>query len=40
LQEIQERFNQLLEECQHLHTAWQNKKVHLDQLIERSPFFV
>jgi hypothetical protein len=34
LQEIQERFSQLLEERQHLHTAWQHKKVHLDQLTD------
>jgi hypothetical protein len=34
LQEIQERFSQLLEERQRLHTAWQHKKVHLDQLID------
>jgi Spectrin repeat. len=34
LQEIQDRFSQLLEERQHLHTAWQHKKVHLDQLID------
>lgn len=34
LQEIQERFSQLLEERQCLHTAWQHKKVHLDQLID------
>jgi spectrin beta len=34
LQEIQERFSQLLDERQHLHTAWQHKKVHLDQLID------
>jgi hypothetical protein len=34
LQEIQERFSELLEEHQHLHTAWQHKKVHLDQLID------
>jgi hypothetical protein len=34
LQEIQERFSQLLEERLCLHTAWQHKKVHLDQLIE------
>ncbi|PSN40703.1 hypothetical protein C0J52_13751 [Blattella germanica] len=32
--EIQERFTQLLEERQRLHTAWQHKKVHLDQLID------
>ena len=32
LQVIQERFSQLLEEHQHLHTAWQHKKFHLDQL--------
>jgi spectrin beta len=34
LQEIQERFGQLLDERQRLHTAWQHKKVHLDQLID------
>jgi hypothetical protein len=34
LQEIQERFSQLLDEHQCLHTAWQHKKVHLDQLID------
>jgi spectrin beta len=34
LQAIQERFSQLLEEHLHLHTAWQYKKVHLDQLID------
>jgi spectrin beta len=34
LQEIQERFSQLLDERQRLHTAWQHKKVHLDQLID------
>ncbi|XP_049846907.1 spectrin beta chain, non-erythrocytic 1 isoform X2 [Schistocerca gregaria] len=33
-QEIQERYEQLLEERQRLHTAWQHKKVHLDQLID------
>ncbi|XP_039289552.1 LOW QUALITY PROTEIN: spectrin alpha chain, non-erythrocytic 1-like [Nilaparvata lugens] len=33
-QEIQERFGQLLEERQRLHSAWQHKKVHLDQLID------
>nr|XP_018898887.1 PREDICTED: spectrin beta chain, non-erythrocytic 1 isoform X2 [Bemisia tabaci] len=32
--EIQEKFGQLLEERQNLHTAWQHKKVHLDQLID------
>ncbi|XP_065202026.1 spectrin beta chain, non-erythrocytic 1 isoform X3 [Planococcus citri] len=32
--EIQEKFNHLLEERQSLHTAWQHKKVHLDQLID------
>ena len=34
LQEIQESFSLLLEERQRLHTAWQHKKVHLDQLID------
>jgi len=34
LQEVQERFSQLLKERQRLHTAWQHKKVHLDQLID------
>jgi hypothetical protein len=34
LQEIQERFSQLLEERQRLHTTWQHKKVHLDQQID------
>ena len=34
LQEIQERFSQLLDERLHLHTAWQHKNVHLDQLID------
>jgi hypothetical protein len=34
LQEVQERFSQLLEEHKHLHTAWQHKKIHLDQLID------
>lgn len=34
LQEIQEKFNQLLEERQKLHSSWQHKKVHLDQLID------
>ncbi|XP_054271663.1 spectrin alpha chain, non-erythrocytic 1 isoform X2 [Macrosteles quadrilineatus] len=33
-QEIQEKFSQLLEERQRLHSAWQHKKVHLDQLID------
>ena len=33
LQEIQERFSQLLEERLRLHAAWQYKKIHLDQLI-------
>ncbi|XP_066999614.1 spectrin beta chain, non-erythrocytic 5 isoform X3 [Anabrus simplex] len=33
-QEIQERYTQLLEERQKLHSAWQHKKVHLDQLID------
>lgn len=33
-QEIQEKFNHLLEERQSLHSAWQRKKVHLDQLID------
>ena len=34
LQEIQECFSQLLEERLRLHSAWQYKKFHLDQLIE------
>lgn len=34
LQEVEEKCNQLLDERQKLHTAWQRKKVHLDQLIE------
>lgn len=34
MKEIQEKFNHLLEERQSLHTAWQHKKVHLDQLID------
>ncbi|XP_066903176.1 spectrin beta chain, erythrocytic isoform X2 [Halyomorpha halys] len=33
-QEIQEKFNQLLEERKKLHTVWQHKNVHLDQLID------
>ncbi|XP_046688428.1 LOW QUALITY PROTEIN: spectrin beta chain-like [Homalodisca vitripennis] len=33
-QEIQEKFSQLLEERQRLHSSWQHKKVHLDQLID------
>lgn len=33
-QEIQEKFNQLLEERRSLYSAWQRKKVHLDQLID------
>ncbi|XP_034253991.1 spectrin beta chain, non-erythrocytic 1 isoform X5 [Thrips palmi] len=33
-QEIRERSDQLLEERQKLHAAWQHKKVHLDQLID------
>nr|CAD7394337.1 unnamed protein product [Timema cristinae] len=33
-QEVEEKFKQLLEERQKLHTAWQHKKVHLDQLID------
>ncbi|XP_059484234.1 spectrin beta chain, non-erythrocytic 2 isoform X2 [Neocloeon triangulifer] len=33
-QEIQERLQALLEERQKLHTAWQQKKVYLDQLID------
>ncbi|XP_046434088.1 spectrin beta chain, non-erythrocytic 1 isoform X2 [Neodiprion fabricii] len=32
--EVEEKCNQLLEERQKLHTAWQQKKVHLDQLID------
>lgn len=31
---MEEKCNQLLEERQKLHTAWQQKKVHLDQLID------
>jgi spectrin beta len=38
LQEIQECFSQLQEACQCLHTAWQHKKVHLDQLIDLQYF--
>ena len=38
MQEIQERLSQLLDERQHLHTAWQHKKVHLDQLIDLQYF--
>ena len=38
LQEIQERFSQLLEERQRLHMAWQHKKVYLDQLIDLQYF--
>nr|CAD7256489.1 unnamed protein product [Timema shepardi] len=33
-QEVEEKFKQLLEERQKLHTSWQHKKVHLDQLID------
>ncbi|XP_065345561.1 spectrin beta chain, non-erythrocytic 1 isoform X4 [Cloeon dipterum] len=33
-QEIQDRLQALLEERQKLHTAWQQKKVYLDQLID------
>lgn len=33
-EEIQEKFNQLLEERKKLHTVWQHKNVHLDQLID------
>jgi spectrin beta len=33
-QEIQEKLQALLEERQKLHTAWQQKKVFLDQLID------
>jgi len=33
-QEVEEKCNQLLDERQRLHTAWQQKKVHLDQLID------
>ncbi|XP_076180788.1 spectrin beta chain, non-erythrocytic 5 kst isoform X2 [Ptiloglossa arizonensis] len=32
--EVEEKCNQLLDERQKLHTAWQQKKVHLDQLID------
>ncbi|XP_053986770.1 spectrin alpha chain isoform X1 [Hylaeus volcanicus] len=32
--EVEEKCNQLLDERQKLHTAWQKKKVHLDQLID------
>ncbi|KAK0173670.1 hypothetical protein PV328_006832 [Microctonus aethiopoides] len=32
--EVEEKCNQLLEERQKLHTAWQQKKVRLDQLID------
>ncbi|XP_033210984.1 spectrin beta chain, non-erythrocytic 1 isoform X3 [Belonocnema kinseyi] len=32
--EVEEKCNQLLEERQKLHTAWQHKKMHLDQLID------
>ncbi|XP_034944641.1 LOW QUALITY PROTEIN: spectrin beta chain, non-erythrocytic 5 [Chelonus insularis] len=32
--EVEEKCNQLLEERQKLHTAWQKKKIHLDQLID------
>ncbi|XP_012280338.1 spectrin beta chain, non-erythrocytic 5 isoform X2 [Orussus abietinus] len=32
--EVEEKCNQLLEERQKLHTAWQQKKIHLDQLID------
>ncbi|XP_073969406.1 spectrin beta chain, non-erythrocytic 5 kst isoform X2 [Rhodnius prolixus] len=33
-EEIQEKFNQMLEERKKLHTVWQHKHVHLDQLID------
>jgi hypothetical protein len=33
-QDIQERLDKLLNERQLLHSAWQHKKVHLDQLID------
>lgn len=33
-QEINEKLGALLEERQRLHSAWQHKKVHLDQLID------
>uniref|UniRef100_A0A8D8QLB4 Spectrin beta chain, non-erythrocytic 5 n=1 Tax=Cacopsylla melanoneura TaxID=428564 RepID=A0A8D8QLB4_9HEMI len=33
-EEIQEKFSQLVEERQKLHSSWQHKKVHLDQLID------
>ncbi|XP_012530663.2 spectrin alpha chain isoform X3 [Monomorium pharaonis] len=32
--EVEEKCNQLLDERQRLHAAWQQKKVHLDQLID------
>ncbi|XP_050460702.1 spectrin beta chain, non-erythrocytic 5 isoform X2 [Cataglyphis hispanica] len=32
--DVEEKCNQLLDERQKLHTAWQQKKVHLDQLID------
>ncbi|XP_034181536.2 spectrin beta chain, non-erythrocytic 5 kst isoform X4 [Osmia lignaria lignaria] len=32
--EVEEKCNQLLDERQKLHTAWQQKKIHLDQLID------
>ncbi|XP_015429630.1 PREDICTED: spectrin beta chain, non-erythrocytic 5 isoform X1 [Dufourea novaeangliae] len=32
--EVEEKCNQLLDERQKLHAAWQQKKVHLDQLID------
>ncbi|XP_044574402.1 spectrin beta chain, non-erythrocytic 1 isoform X3 [Cotesia glomerata] len=32
--EVEEKCNQLLEEREKLHTAWQGKKIHLDQLID------
>ncbi|KAJ8678764.1 hypothetical protein QAD02_014551 [Eretmocerus hayati] len=32
--EVEEKCTQLLDERQKLHTAWQKKKVHLDQLID------
>ncbi|XP_031782461.2 spectrin beta chain, non-erythrocytic 1 isoform X3 [Nasonia vitripennis] len=32
--EVEEKCSQLLDERQKLHTAWQQKKIHLDQLID------
>lgn len=34
MQEIKEKFSQLLAEREKLHSAWQQKKVQLDQLID------